>query len=119
MSERIKLLVVGERMLPDLVPGDVCVVDSHLEPKDGDLVWAERRDGGGCIGWYKQIGLDDKKRPQFEVGASNSQYPPYRKRQRDGVRVAGVVVEVRHKLRRGGGAASRGSKLYGARAAHQ
>lgn len=94
ISERIQVQILDEAMSPDLLPFDVCIVDQRLQANDGDIVFARRNGGGGCIRRYKSQ-ADGRGRNQFELIASNPSYPPYQKRPRDGVHIAGVVVGYR------------------------
>ncbi|WP_415071982.1 S24 family peptidase [Hyphomicrobium sp.] len=82
--------------MPDLIPFDICVIDPDLRPNKGDFVFVQNKRGGSCIRQYRPVRGPELR---FELIPSNKDYPAYEKRKRDGVRIAGVVVEFRRTVR--------------------
>ncbi len=85
--------VVGRSMSPDLKDGDEVVIDVQLKPEPGDFVIALEGDVL-LLRRYRELAAN-----VFELVPSNADFPVVRSSEAD-IRLVGVVVEHRRRLRR-------------------
>jgi len=93
------LRVKGDSMAPDIIEGDVVVVDPDVSPQPGDIVVAKNGSHEATIKQYRPRGYNAEGKEWFELVPRNEVYAPMRSDVCP-ITIIGVMVEHRRYRRR-------------------
>ena len=99
-SRAFALRVKGDSMAPDIIEGDVVVVDPDVSPQPGDIVVAKNGSHEATIKQYRPRGYNAEGKEWFELVPRNEVYAPMRS-DVCSITIIGVMVEHRRYRRRG------------------
>lgn len=95
------LIVEGMSMAPEILPGDIVVIDPDVEPTPGDVVVAELDgESKACLKKYRPRGNDENGYPIIELVPYNDDYPTITISAKNPGRIIGTVMERRLKRRK-------------------
>lgn len=92
------LEVRGDSMKPDILEGDVVIVDPDVQPVPGDYVVAKNGSHEATIKRYRPRGTNEAGEEYFELVPANPDYPSIRSDHAQ-VMIIGVVMERRVRRR--------------------
>lgn len=92
------LEVRGDSMKPDILEGDVVIVDPDVQPVPGDYVVAKNGSHEATIKRYRPRGTNEAGEEYFELVPANPDYPSIRS-DHSQVMIIGVVMERRVRRR--------------------
>lgn len=92
------LEVKGDSMKPDILDGDVVIVDPDVQPVPGDYVVAKNGSHEATIKRYRPRGTNEAGEEYFELVPANPDYPSIRS-DHSQVMIIGVVMERRVRRR--------------------
>ena len=93
------LEVRGDSMKPDILEGDVVIVDPDVQPVPGDYVVAKNGSHEATIKRYRPRGTNEAGEEYFELVPANPDYPTIRS-DHSQVMIIGVVMERRVRRRK-------------------
>ena len=93
------LEVRGDSMKPDILEGDVVIVDPDVQPVPGDYVVAKNGSHEATIKRYRPRGTNEAGEEYFELVPANPDYPSIRS-DHSQVMIIGVVMERRVRRRK-------------------
>lgn len=93
------LTITGRSMMPLFNEGDVIIVDPNIKPIAGDFVVAENGESEATFKKYRELGIDEQGRVQFELVPLNDDFPKQSTLTQQ-IRIVGVMVEHRIYRRR-------------------
>ena len=98
-SMAFALEVRGDSMAPEILEGDVVVIDPDVDPLPGDIVAAKNGSHEATIKQYRPRGTNDQGQEYFELVPLNPVYPTMRSDHHH-VTIIGVMMERRRYRRR-------------------
>ena len=98
-SMAFALSVRGDSMAPEILEGDVVVIDPDVDPLPGDIVAAKNGSHEATIKQYRPRGTNDQGQEYFELVPLNPVYPTMRSDHHH-VTIIGVMMERRRYRRR-------------------
>ena len=98
-SMAFALEVRGDSMAPEILEGDVVVIDPGVDPLPGDIVAAKNGSHEATIKQYRPRGTNDQGQEYFELVPLNPVYPTMRSDHHH-VTIIGVMKERRRYRRR-------------------
>lgn len=93
------LVIEGDSMLPDFLPGDVVIIEPEWDPRPGEYVAAKNGHDEATFKKYRQRGVDSNGNVVFELIPLNEDYPTLRSDATPLI-IVGVMAEHRRKTRR-------------------
>ena len=93
-SMAFALEVRGDSMAPEILEGDVVVIDPDVDPLPGDIVAAKNGSHEATIKQYRPRGTNDQGQEYFELVPLNPVYPTMRSDHHH-VTIIGVMMERR------------------------
>ena len=98
-SMAFALEVRGDSMAPEILEGDVVVIDPGVDPLPGDIVAAKNGSHEATLKQYRPRGTNDQGQEYFELVPLNPVYPTMRSDHHH-VTIIGVMMERRRYRRR-------------------
>ena len=98
-SMAFALEVRGDSMAPEILEGDVVVIDPDVDPLPGDIVAAKNGSHEATIKQYRPRGTNDQGQEYFELVPLNPVYPTMRSDHHH-VTIIGVMMERRRYRRK-------------------
>ena len=98
-SMAFALEVRGDSMAPEILEGDVVVIDPDVDPLPGDYVVAKNGSHEATLKQYRPRGTNDQGQEYFELVPLNPVYPAMRSDHHQ-VTIIGVMMEHRRYRRR-------------------
>ena len=98
-SMAFALEVRGDSMAPEILEGDVVVIDPDVDPLPGDYVVAKNGSHEATLKQYRPRGTNDQGQEYFELVPLNPVYPAMRSDHHH-VTIIGVMMEHRRYRRR-------------------
>lgn len=98
-SMAFALSVRGDSMAPEILEGDVVVIDPDVDPLPGDYVVAKNGSHEATLKQYRPRGTNDQGQEYFELVPLNPVYPTMRSDHHH-VTIIGVMMEHRRYRRR-------------------
>ena len=98
-SMAFALEVRGDSMAPEILEGDVVVIDPDVDPLPGDYVVAKNGSHEATLKQYRPRGTNDQGQEYFELVPLNPVYPTMRSDHHH-VTIIGVMMEHRRYRRR-------------------
>ena len=99
-SMAFALSVRGDSMAPEILEGDVVVIDPDVDPLPGDIVAAKNGSHEATIKQYRPRGYNAEGKEWFELVPKNEVYPSMRSDVCQ-ITIIGVMMEHRRDRRRG------------------
>lgn len=93
-SMAFALEVRGDSMAPEILEGDVVVIDPGVDPLPGDIVAAKNGSHEATLKQYRPRGTNDQGQEYFELVPLNPVYPTMRS-DHNHVAIIGVMMEHR------------------------
>lgn len=93
------LIIEGNSMLPEFLPGDIVIIEPEWEPRPGEYVAAKNGREEATFKKYRQRGIDAAGNVVFELIPLNEDYPTLRS-DATPLTIVGVMAEHRRKTRR-------------------
>lgn len=93
------LVIEGDSMRPDFLPGDVVIIEPEWDPRPGEYVAAKNGHEEATFKKYRQRGVDSTGNVVFELIPLNEDYPTLRSDVTP-LTIVGVMAEHRRKTRR-------------------
>ncbi|WP_347454293.1 XRE family transcriptional regulator [Acinetobacter thermotolerans] len=85
------VIVEGDSMSPDFLPGDKLIIDAALAPKPGCYVIAQNGSNEATFKKYRVTGYDEYGREEFELVPLNPDYPTLSSKDHK-ITIIGVMV---------------------------
>ena len=95
-EESFALTVMDDSMSPLFRAGDEIVVDSNVEPRDGDCIVTRMQDGDSLFRTYRE-----RRNGAYDLIAENPEWPTVTINTATKAEILGVMVEHRRKRQRG------------------
>jgi SOS-response transcriptional repressor LexA len=95
----VALRIKNDSMEPDFKEGDIIIVDPDLAPRPGDFVVAKNHVEEATFKKYRPRGTAPDGSMVFELAPLNDDYPTLRS-DVDHLRIVGVMIEHRRRMRR-------------------
>lgn len=93
------LVIEGDSMLPNFLPGDVVIIEPEWDPRPGDYVAAKNGHEEATFKKYRQRGVDSSGNVIFELIPLNEDYPTLHS-DITPLAIVGVMAEHRRRTRR-------------------
>lgn len=93
------LVIEGDSMQPDFLPGDVVIIEPEWDPRPGDYVVAKNGHEEATFKKYRQRGVDSAGNVVFELIPLNEDYPTLRS-DATPLTIVGVMAERRRRTKR-------------------
>lgn len=90
-EDTFSVIVEGESMTPDFLPGDKLIIDAGLAPKPGCFVIAQNGSHEATFKKYRVTGYDEHGREEFELIPLNPDYPTLSSKEHK-ITIIGVMV---------------------------
>lgn len=88
------LRIKGDSMEPEFKEGDVVIIDPASKPIAGEFVVAMNGDAEATFKKYRELGLDEHDRMQFELVPLNPDFPKISSLNQQ-IKIIGTMVEHR------------------------